>query len=801
VAINLGSIVVSLEANVANFLDGLSKSAHQSKQATKEIHRSFDEMGQKIGGALNGLFGQFGQFGQMASEMSSAVAELSSSFGKSGNAIAATIGGLGALGAAAIGAGIGLAELGREGAELVEHFQKVSEKTGIGVRDLQILEAAGKTVGVSLDEMVVGMKRLDQALLNTGKGAAAQGVLNTLGVTAKDNKEAILQIADAFEKMEDGPRKASDAVALFGKSGMSLIPILNKGRTGISEFEEMVDKYGPKIGKEAVHANEEYRKSVEQLSLQWDKFKVDAEVAIIPTLAKIAKAIDFQAIKAGIVGASLGANSAAMMLQDQKSANETATAAAKKESAAKDESLRKQEQLTNSLKESYEVMRLGGTAAYKLSQARLELEGATQNGLWKQAATIQSQLPGLEKAAALEAQRAARVKQLAESYASMQKFFDGGAIVKPLLKIGPTDTTKGIEALFGPQPKNPLEGAPDIGHPQFADLSHALDGLQKDLSMGTKALEDFYREWNGQARGTAASISLSYDQQLAHFDGLLHLGQISQAQFNDVSLKLEAQRQEGLKKLRMDTGASTFRDAWQDMFQQIEASGKDFARSIVSDIGFSIDHLNQQLAQFVATGKGLSLKEIGKTFEANIFGSILRKGESSLAGSIGKMFGLGGLGGKRDGSSANNALYVQVAGATGAGAIGSLPLGNFGAIANSLGKSSSGSGFFGGLSGIFSKIGGSIGGIFGKLFGGFRADGGSVDAGRAYVVGEKRPELFIPRMAGTIVKNVSSSDTKSVNIVNQLHVHGVTDADSFRKSQHQILTALSRGQGLAASRA
>jgi len=57
-------------------------------------------------------------------------------------------------------------------------------------------------------------------------------------------------------------------------------------------------------------------------------------------------------------------------------------------------------------------------------------------------------------------------------------------------------------------------------------------------------------------------------------------------------------------------------------------------------------------------------------------------------------------------------------------------------------------GLFGG--GLF---GGGGGGLLSGLFGGFRADGGPVSGSRAYVVGERGPELFVPRAAGMIVPN------------------------------------------------
>jgi methyl-accepting chemotaxis protein len=53
-----------------------------------------------------------------------------------------------------------------------------------------------------------------------------------------------------------------------------------------------------------------------------------------------------------------------------------------------------------------------------------------------------------------------------------------------------------------------------------------------------------------------------------------------------------------------------------------------------------------------------------------------------------------------------------------------------------------------------SIMGGFGGGdLFGSLFGGFRANGGAVTAGKAYVVGERGAEMFVPSQNGTIIPN------------------------------------------------
>lgn len=68
------------------------------------------------------------------------------------------------------------------------------------------------------------------------------------------------------------------------------------------------------------------------------------------------------------------------------------------------------------------------------------------------------------------------------------------------------------------------------------------------------------------------------------------------------------------------------------------------------------------------------------------------------------------------------------------------------------------------------------GGMFSEamssIFGGFRADGGPVEAGRSYVVGERGPELFVPSAAGAIVPNTAAG--KSVHVVTNIDARGAS---------------------------
>lgn len=67
--------------------------------------------------------------------------------------------------------------------------------------------------------------------------------------------------------------------------------------------------------------------------------------------------------------------------------------------------------------------------------------------------------------------------------------------------------------------------------------------------------------------------------------------------------------------------------------------------------------------------------------------------------------------------------------------------------------------------------------------GGARAAGGPVEEGRAYLVGENGPEMFVPSTSGSIAPNARPSIVLNVQ---------ARDAQSFLKSETQLAAMLSR---------
>lgn len=105
-----------------------------------------------------------------------------------------------------------------------------------------------------------------------------------------------------------------------------------------------------------------------------------------------------------------------------------------------------------------------------------------------------------------------------------------------------------------------------------------------------------------------------------------------------------------------------------------------------------------------------------------------------------------------------------------------------------LGAVNAGFGASGG--GLGAAIARAVSGAVG--FSGARADGGSVLAGGAYLVGERGPEVFRPSYAGVV--ETASNGGVTVNVA----IEG--GAESLLRSEAQIAQALARAAALGARR-
>ena len=88
-----------------------------------------------------------------------------------------------------------------------------------------------------------------------------------------------------------------------------------------------------------------------------------------------------------------------------------------------------------------------------------------------------------------------------------------------------------------------------------------------------------------------------------------------------------------------------------------------------------------------------------------------------------------------------------------------------------------------------------IAGLIDTAFGGFRASGGSVSAGKSYVVGEQGAEMFVPSSNGTIIPN-GGMGGGTINIT----VNGAIDAEGTARTIVDVLNRSNARGTLGANR-
>lgn len=212
--------------------------------------------------------------------------------------IGSTIG----VGLAAAAAGVAVAL--HKAFEEADKLGKLSQSIGIPVEQLSALSLAAKLADVSIEELGKGIGKLSRSMseIAGGKttGAAAAG-FKALGITVTDangklksSNLVLEEVADKFEKMQDGAGKTALAIALFGRSGANLIPLLNAGAKGLKEAREEAEQFGLIVDTRAAKSAEFFNDNLTRLNRVMGGVALKVAAELSPSLGLLTmKILDY----------------------------------------------------------------------------------------------------------------------------------------------------------------------------------------------------------------------------------------------------------------------------------------------------------------------------------------------------------------------------------------------------------------------------------------------------------------------------------------------------------------------------
>jgi lambda family phage tail tape measure protein len=203
------------------------------------------------------------------------------------NSLKGAVAGFGAAiaGSAIVG---GLTAVVKKSIDAGDELFNLQAKTGVAANALIGIGNAAKLADVDMGTLSKGLNKLNVNLVKAAEGNdALASNFKRLGVDVKDANgqvvpadKALKQIADRFADMPDGAQKAAAAVALFGKSGADLIPLLNEGAASMERFTY-------KVGEDFAARSDLFNDTITEFGIKTQGFGLELTDALLPALQSI----------------------------------------------------------------------------------------------------------------------------------------------------------------------------------------------------------------------------------------------------------------------------------------------------------------------------------------------------------------------------------------------------------------------------------------------------------------------------------------------------------------------------------
>lgn len=743
----LGSLVVSIEANMAKFQTEMSKSAYMTEQAMNRMAASADLARSAITNFVGGL-----------------VAGVTA--GAAFNAVITAV---------------------NNTVDSLAKLDDMTQKTGASVENLSKLSKVATTFGQNFDEVDVAMSKLAKGMNGVDEeGSKVKAGLDALGISTKnlkdqDPSEVFIKVARRLQDYKDGVGKTALVTDVLGKSAAGLIPYMN-------DVAEHVEKFRS-VSASATTAASQYQDQLGLLKIKHTELVESLVIQALPAMTDFTKAM----LEAKKQSDALTASGAITDWADK-----AATAAA---------------YVIDSFRGVVSVFEIVGTSlGGLLAAASLALEG-NFSGAKSVFSEIKREIEEIQKkpslVKALENQRANRIAPGTKpdepekpplNYASPKAA--GSVADDPARKLRDTALKRienGLAAerdamRFHDDYITELRNQDLIDFKTYederqasrnADLAAAVSAYDKEIAI----LQDY------KAKTNKLKEKADADLKIEEVRGKKEKAIADAAQANVMATLKQGAAQSDLRKAMEDWSRQQEANLGQmqmeiDMMglSQVEIAKLTAARRILAEVEEQIrrakekgpvsdddvDVYRRQAAEAVARSN--AVYDAGETKRKdpyfNMRESLRQYGEE--ANNVGQQVGQAMQNAFR---GAEDALVTFAM--TGKISFGGLAKSIMADLARIEAKN-----LIAALTGSGNGGGGLVGGMgtaLGKLLG--FADGGDPPVGQASWVGERGPEIFVPKSSGTIIPNHmlqgGGQSSPNITVQNTYHIDSRTDQSTI----------------------
>jgi hypothetical protein len=252
----LGTLEISVLANIANMVSDLGKAQAEATKASKEIQRSFQEAADAVGDSFRDL-------------------------------------------AATIGLGFGIDKLAEFTKSVVEaglQIYDVSLKTGISAQTLSSYSVAAAEAGISVDTFANTLSKMARSANDAAHGEEAQAnAFKELGVSVTDSAghlksadDLLRDVAVGLDKLQDGLGKTAIVTEIFGRGGAALIPLLSDLGEGVDAARQKAIAFGLAINDAQAKDLKAFDVTVTDIGLAIRGDFTQALIEVLPQLQRAA---------------------------------------------------------------------------------------------------------------------------------------------------------------------------------------------------------------------------------------------------------------------------------------------------------------------------------------------------------------------------------------------------------------------------------------------------------------------------------------------------------------------------------
>lgn len=178
----------------------------------------------------------------------------------------------------------------------IERTAMLAQTLGIATEQLIGFQHAAEMSNIgaeSFNKMLEKMVRsLGEIRAGGGKGAAEalQRIgLNSQQIASMGTGPAFEAIAEAISKIENPADRAAAATAIFGKSGMELLPVLEQGKAGLAEAAAEAERLGIVFNDMDAAKVMEANDAIDRLKISLKGMSNEAAIMFAPMIEQAAK--------------------------------------------------------------------------------------------------------------------------------------------------------------------------------------------------------------------------------------------------------------------------------------------------------------------------------------------------------------------------------------------------------------------------------------------------------------------------------------------------------------------------------